>query len=107
MIGRNEDSPLGIALQGREQWTDDVPIDLLQGLDLGIRAALVRGLVRGLDVDADHVVVLQGLDGVPPFGGVVRIEIAGGPGHVDPRQPISLASPRKRSTAVIIAPPTP
>ena len=71
-------------MQGCEHGTDDVPIDLLEGLNLGIRAAFVRSLVGGLDMDAHQIVLLQRRDGMSSLGGVVGIEIAGCPGHVDP-----------------------
>ena len=69
--------------QRLQQRADDVFVDALERFHFFIRLALVRRLVRRLDVDADEVVVRQGGDGVPALGGVVGVEVAGGAGHVD------------------------
>ena len=61
VVGRDQDPPPVVLLERLEDRADDVAVDPLEGLDLGVAAALVAGLVGGLDVDADDVVVGQGL----------------------------------------------
>ena len=45
----------------------------------------MRRLVRGFDVDAHEVEILQRGDPGAALGGVIGVEVAGRPGHVDPR----------------------
>ena len=78
MVGRDENAILAVLLQRLMERADNVPVDLFQGLDLGGRVAFVRGLVGRLDVNADQVHVLEGLDRVTALGGVVGVEVAGG-----------------------------
>ncbi len=72
---------------GASERADDVAVDPLQGLDLGVGPPFVAGLVGGLDVDADDVVVVQGRDARPALGRVIGVEIAGRPLDVDPVPP--------------------
>ena len=84
---------------------DDLAVDPLQGLDLGVGPALVAGLVGGLDVDADEVVILQGGDPGTALGGVVGVEVAGGRrGRRSGPSRRASPTPRTRSTAEMIAP---
>ena len=69
-------------------------VDALDGLDLGVGPALVAGLVGGLDVDADDVVVGKCLDGMIAFGRVIGVEIARRAGDVDP-VPAGQHAPRR------------
>src|SRR5262249_41113125 len=66
-----------------EQGADDVTVDLFEGFHLGVRPAFVRGFIGSLDVDAHQVVRSQGLYARSALGGVIRVEIAGRPRHVD------------------------
>ncbi len=45
-----------VRLECLAERADDVAVDPLQGLDLGVVPPLVAGLVGGLDMDADDVV---------------------------------------------------
>ena len=83
VVGRDED-PAAVGGDRPAERADDLAVDPLQGLDLGVGPAFVAGLVGGLDVDADDVVVLQGLDPGPPLGRVVGVEVAGRARDVDP-----------------------
>src|SRR5215831_4267669 len=66
-----------------QQRADDVPIDLLQRLDLLVGLSLVGCLIRRFHVDAHQIVVRQSGDGGATLGGIIRVEIARRSGHVD------------------------
>ena len=67
------------------QWADDVLIDLFQSLHFFVGSSLVRGFIRGLDMNHDQIghIILQGFDGRPSFGRIVRVEISRCPIHFD------------------------
>ncbi len=84
MIGRHQ-QPVGpLFLQGRVQRSHDVPIDLLQGRDLGRGVPLVRRFVRRLNVDAHHIGRRNRLDRRAPFGRVIGIQVTGRSRHLNP-----------------------
>ncbi len=56
VVGRDEDPPPLLRDRPAER-PDDLAVDPLQGLDLGVGSPFVARLVGGLDVDADDVVV--------------------------------------------------
>src|SRR5262249_7872936 len=68
----------------RQERADDVPIDVFESFHLGVDLALMRRFIRGLDMNADEIVIRQRRDAVAALGGIVGVEIAGGTGHVDP-----------------------
>ena len=76
VIGRHQDAPVAMGRQCRQQRADAVLIDFLQGLDLGIRPALMRGFVGRFDVDTTRSLssMLQWRS-IP--GRILGVEIAG------------------------------
>src|SRR5208283_5328256 len=64
VIGRDQDSPLVVLPERLEDGSDDVAVDPLDDLDLGVGPAFVAGFVGRLDVDTDDVVVGECLDGM-------------------------------------------
>src|SRR5262249_1635290 len=84
VIGRDENAPAAIALKRSHERPDNVPIDLLQSQDLRIDSPLVRCFIRSLDMHTYEVALFQGFDARAAFGGVVRVEVAGRPGDIDP-----------------------
>lgn len=67
MIGRNQNAPIAVLGKRFQQRADDVAVDFLQRLHFRICLALVRCLIRRLDVDADQIVLRQSGDGGPPL----------------------------------------
>ena len=83
MIGADEHSPRRQRRQmGRDRRHDELidPLDRPHLLD-GI--PFVARLVGGLDMDADEIGVSELRDRRPPLGGVVGVEIAGRPRHLE------------------------
>ena len=58
-------------------------VEVLDGLEFQLQFTLVAGFVRGLHVDKDQVLLLQGRQGRVHLALVIGVEVAGGPGDQD------------------------
>ena len=83
MIGADEHSPRRQRRQMSRDRRHDELVDPLDRPHLLDGVPLVARLVGGLDMDADEIGVSELRDRRPPLGGVVGVEIAGRPRHLE------------------------
>ena len=83
VVGSNQQPVIPVVLKRLVQWSDNLPVDLLEGLDLGIRIPLVRCLVRRFHVHTDNIHSLQRLEGGLALGSIIGVRVAGCTSHLD------------------------
>ncbi len=108
MVGRDQDAAVAVGFERLEERADDVAVDPLERLDLGVGSPLVARLVGGLDVNADEVVILQGLDRrTDPWRRSRYRDSPSRPARRSGPSRRASPTPRTRSTAEMIAPLSP
>ncbi len=83
VVGRDQD-PAALLGDGSAERADNLAVNPLERLDLGVGSPFVAGLVGGLDVNADDVVILESLDAITPLGRVIGVEVARRARDIDP-----------------------
>ncbi len=94
VVGHDEDAPFRVGLEFLEDGADDVFVDGFDGGDFFGVVGGVGGFVGGVDVAADEVVVVEGVDGGLALGGVVGVMVGGdaGGGEVGPAEEVGDAA---------------
>ena len=83
MIWQGHQTPgLPAPLQMLQQRAENETVDVLQRLDLTGGVALVRALVRSLNMDSDQIKFVQSGHGGGRFTGIIRVQITGCAGNV-------------------------